>query len=111
MKFELNIYDDNDVIRKKVQARALSTRFGTIRRIAEIMQFESLENAGDFSKKAFGAWSALTKTLEMLFPDMTDEDWDGVRTEELVPLLMKIEKFSVEKALLIPTDSGGNFPN
>ena len=111
MKFELNIYDENDNVIKKVQARALSTRFGTIRRIAEIMQFESLENTCDYLKKAFGAWSVLTKTLEMLFPDMTDEDWDGVRTEELVPLLMKIEKFSVEKALLIPTDSGSNDPN
>ena len=111
MKFELNIYDEDDKVIKKVHARALSTRFGTIRRIAEIMQFESLENTSDYLKKAFGAWSALTKTLEMLFPDMTDEDWDGVRTEELVPLLMKIEKFSVEQALLIPTDSGGNFPN
>ena len=56
MKFELNIYDEDDKVIKKVQAKAISTRFGTIRRIAEIMQFESLENAGDFSKKAFGAW-------------------------------------------------------
>ncbi|MGN0613214.1 MAG: hypothetical protein ACI4JB_04870 [Porcipelethomonas sp.] len=106
MKFELNVYDEKDNIVKKVQAKALSTRFGTVRRIAEIMQFESLESVSDYSKKIFGAWSALTKTLGMLFPEMTDEDWDGVKNEELIPLLQKIADFSVKKALLIPGESG-----
>ncbi len=106
--WKLNIYDNNDKIIKTVTAKEPDLRMGTVRRITEIISFDKMENTTDITKKLFSAWGELTNILNMLFPGMSDDDWDGVKVNELLSLIIDIGKYAVKKALTIPVGSEKN---
>lgn len=102
---KLNVYDEEDRVIKTVEAHFVDIRFGTIQKLLKILEIEDVENSSELLKLLYGSWKAVTKVLTMVFPDMTEEDWDGVKLSELLPVVMGILKGSFVELLSIPTDS------
>lgn len=101
--FKLNIYKNGKVI-KTVAARKIDLTVGTVRKLSKIVSIDKMNNTADISKAVFGAWERLTEILNTLFPDITDEEWDGVKINEMITLMIQIGETAVKEALLIPTD-------
>ena len=104
-ELKINIYDENDSVIKEATAKTVDLRFGTIRRLMELLNVEDIEDTSQLLKTVYGAWGTITKILSKAFPEMTDEDWDGVKLGELLPIILKIIKYSLKEVQSIPTDS------
>ena len=100
---ELNVYDNQDNIIKTVKAKPLDLRMGTVRKLNQLIPLEKTRKNADITRIIYNAWSELTDILNIMFPDMTDEDWDGVKATEVMALVLEIGGISVSKALTIPT--------
>lgn len=100
---ELNVYDKNDNIIKTVTAKPIHLLTGTVRKLSKIIKFGEIGNKTELAKDMYDSWSELTELLTQLFPDMTDEEWDMTRTEELISLIFEIEELIANGTYTIPT--------
>lgn len=105
MLIKINVYDDNDNIVKTCEAQTVKLRFGVIRKIMELLKIDDITDTPELVKTIYGAWDQLTAVLQKCFPDMTEEDWDGVDVSELVPVIVAILREAVKNINMIPTDS------
>lgn len=101
---KLNVYDDEDNVIKEVEAKVVDLRYGTVRRLMELLKVEDINDTAELLKTVYVAWSQVTAILGKVFPEMTDEDWDGVKMGELLPIIMFVLKSSFAQILSIPTD-------
>lgn len=100
----LNVYNDDDEIVKTCEANFIEVRFGTVRKIMELLKIDNINDTGELLKTVYGSWGELTKILGKAFPEMNYEDWDNVKLTELIPILIAILKNSFVKISTIPTD-------
>ena len=101
---ELNVYDKQDNIIKTVKAKPLDLRMGTVIKLNELIPLEKTRKNADIIRIIYSAWSELTDILNIMFPDMTDDDWKGVKAVDVMALVIEIGGITVSKALTIPTD-------
>jgi hypoxanthine phosphoribosyltransferase len=105
MKNIINVYDENDNVIKTSEATEATIKFGAIRSLMKLLNVDDINDTGELLKTIYKAWEELTKILSKCFPDMTDEDWDNVKLNELVPVVVQILKDSFSEILTIPNDS------
>lgn len=103
-ELKINVYDEKDDIVKTVSAEVVELRFGTIRKLMELLNVDDIEDTAQLLKTVYGAWSSLIKILGVVFPEMTDEDWENVKLSELIPVLVTVIKASCAEMLTIPTE-------
>ena len=104
-KLTLNIYDENDNVKRTEEAKFVYLRFGTIRSLMQLLKVEDINDTAQLLKTVYSAWEQVTGILSRVFPNVTEEDWENVKLSELMPLLIVILKSSFVKILEIPTDS------
>lgn len=104
-KFEINVYDDDGNIVKTCKSIDAKLRFGSVRKIMALLQIDDINDTAELIKMVYGAWDQLTKVLSKCFPEMTDDDWDNVYLEELIPTLLNILKAYFVKLTGLPSDS------
>ena len=104
INLKLKVYDEDDNVIKEVDAKAVDLRFGTIRRLMELLNVEDIQDTNQLIKTVYGAWGQITKILSKAFPELTDDDWDGVKFGDLLPVILGILKFSFAKVQEIPTE-------
>lgn len=102
MELKLNVYDDNDNVIKTVEATDLTITFGTVRNLMKLLKIDDIEDTANLLKVVYEAWEELIKILNKCFPDMEEKDWDNVRLDELVPMVIELLKGSFSHMLSIP---------
>ena len=102
---KINVYDDKDEITKTVEAHFVEIRFGTIKKLLAVLEVDSIDDSSELLKTLYKSWKTVTDILTKIFPDMDEEDWDGVKLSELLPVVVAILKGSFSHILSIPTDS------
>lgn len=100
----LNVYDDKGEVIKTVSNQPTRLKFGAIRSLMKLLNIENVSNNYDLMNTIYEAWDKLTAILNQCFPEMTEEDWDNVAMEELIPVIVKILKTAFAKILEIPKD-------
>lgn len=103
--FIINVYDNDNNVIKSCSAVDASLKFGAIRSIMKLLKIDDINDTGALLKVIYDAWEQLTAILNQCFPDMAEEDWDNVKLDELVPVVVGILKVSFGKILTIPSDS------
>lgn len=105
MNLVLKIYDDSGKnIVKSYESKTYDLMFGTVMKLMELLKVEDMDDQLEMLKTIYGAWEEIKTVLAGVFPEATDDDWKHVRVKELLPLIMKIAKFSVTEVLTIPID-------
>ena len=99
----LNVYDDNDNIVKQAEATPVSIKYGAVRKIMKLLKVDKIDNTLDILTTVNEVWEELTVILTKCFPDMTEEDFDNVKLEELIPAVIAILKLSFSKLGEIPS--------
>lgn len=103
-KLTINIYDDDDVVIKVVEARLVSLRFGVVRSLMEILNIENVDNTVDLLKTIYGAWDEVKNILGKIFPDVDLDELDNTHIDELVPVVLKVVRDSFNVISTIPVD-------
>lgn len=104
MELKLNVYDKENNVVKTCKAQIVEIKFGSIRRLMKLLNVDDINDTMELLKVVYGAWDQLTKILDEVFPGMEESDWDNVKLNELIPILMVILKDSFAAMLTIPTD-------
>lgn len=103
--FTLNVYDKENNIVKTCEAIDAGLKFGAIRSIMKLLSIDDINDTAQLLKTVYSAWEQLTAILSQCFPEMEEEDWDNVKLEELIPVIVGILRTSFGKILTIPSDS------
>lgn len=103
--FTLNVYDKDNNIVKTCEAVDADLKFGAIRSIMKLLNIDDIDDTAQLLKTVYSAWEQLTAILSQCFPDMKEEDWDNVKLEELIPVIVGILRTSFGKILTIPSNS------
>ena len=105
MNIKINVYEeDMKTVKKEVSAELIEIPFGTIRKFMDLFDVENLEDTTKILTIVAKSWKDVVRILNRVFPDMTEEDWDGVSTKELLQVIIKVLKFAFADILKIPTD-------
>lgn len=99
---KINVYDDDGKVIKTVTGEPVHFRFGTIRKLMKLAEVEKADNTAELLQIVGGAWGEITRILTRCFPNMTEEDWDGVEVNELLPAVLEIVKDAVGEINKIP---------
>lgn len=103
--FEISVYDKEGNIVKTAKAIDKKIRMGSVRKIMQLLNMDDIDNTTALLKVIYGAWDEVTEILSECFPDITEEDWDNVYIEDVVPVVVGIAKSSLNKIFDIPNDS------
>ena len=88
--FKINVYDNEGNVIKTSTAVDCDLKFGAVRKIMALLEIDDIDDVSTLLKTVYGAWDQLTKVLSECFPDMTDDDWDNVKVNELIPVTVAL---------------------
>lgn len=97
----IHVYDDNGEILKVSECKLTKIRFGTVRKLMKLVKMDS---DVELIAAVSDAWNETVKILDKCFPDMTEEDWDGVELPEILAVIVSIVKYSMTGLNKIPVD-------
>lgn len=100
----LNVYGKNKEIIKKCEAKEIDLMYGTVRSLMKLLKVDKMKDTFELLDAMCEAWEELTVILEDVFPDMEEEDWNGVKVAELLPIILDVFKSSFSQILTIPKD-------
>lgn len=103
-EIKINIYDEKGEIVKEATAHTLDLRAGTIRKLMQLLKIESMTDTAGLFMIVIDAWDEITAIMNECFPDVTEKDWDGVKVKELLPVIIRIMKYSFTEMMTIPAD-------
>lgn len=101
----IKVYDENNNVVKKCEAKDIDIKFGTIRSLMKLLKIDDIDDTASLLRMVYETWEELTRILSQCFPDMTDKDWDNVKLNELIQTLIDVFKSSFSSILSIPSDS------
>ena len=102
-KLTLNIKDGQGNV-KTFEAGTFTISFGTIDKLMGLMDLDEQTSSFEVLKKITSAWKEIVKIMGEIFPDMTPEDWDCVKLNDLVPVVLKVVQFTFAEMMHIPSD-------
>lgn len=105
MELKLKIYDENNEVKREVEATFVDIKMGTVRRLMKLLKVDDINDTGELFKLVGEVWDELIKVLDQIFPDVTDEEWDYVSISELLPTVIQILKGSFTQMSKIPNNS------
>lgn len=106
MKLQIKVYEkDGKTIKKVCEGETCEIMFGTVRKLMKCLDFENTKYNMQLLKNVYGVWEEIAGILEECFPTMELEDWNGVKVNELLPVLLKILIGAVNRLGEIPTES------
>ena len=70
----------------------------------KLLKIDDVNDTGALLGAISEVWDQLTELLEEIFPEMEEDDWDGVKVKELVPIILGVLKMSFKALSAIPGD-------
>ena len=106
--FVIKVYGDDNKVVKECKSVDCELKFGAIRKIMALLKIDNINDSAALFKAICDAWDQLTIVLSECFPDMTDSDWDNVKVNELIPVVIALVKTMFAKMMGMPAESSKN---
>ncbi len=103
-EIKITIYNNKGEAVRESTAQTFDLRMGSIRKVMELLKVESITDTAEMLRVVLSVWDELTGILGECFPDITAEEWDGVKVKEIMPVIVQIMKFAFSEMLTIPAD-------
>ena len=104
-KLTLTIKDKKGEVIKTVEAQTFDIYFGTIDNLMGLLDLDEETSSFELLKKVSTAWKELINILSDIFPDMEKEDWQYVKVNDLIPILLQIVGYTFSEMMGIPSNS------
>ena len=69
------------------------------------LNIENISDTSELLNVVYKAWDELTHILSCCFKDMTEDDWDNVKTSEVIAVVIAIFKDTMVQFANIPNNS------
>lgn len=106
--YVIKVYGNDNKVVKECKAVDCDLKFGAIRKIMALLKIEDISDSAALFKAICDAWDQLTMVLSECFPDMTEDDWDNVKVNELIPVVIALVKDMFSKMMGMPAESSKN---
>lgn len=101
----LHVYDETGKqVVKMYEAQPYDLGFGTVRALMEILKIEDMTDQAQLLRMLAKAWDEIINVLTGVFPECTDEEWDRVKTKEVLQVIIAIAKYTISDIFIIPTE-------
>lgn len=88
---KLTIYDlDKKTVKREVEGSTYDLWFGTVRNLMKLLKIDKAEDTSDLLGIVAGAWDEVIIILSDVFPDVTVEEWDYVKANEVISVILEI---------------------
>lgn len=101
---KLTIYDKSGEKVREAEGSMVMIRFGVIRKLMRLLKVGDADDAIGILGAVTDAWEELVELLGNIFPDVTEEEWENVDMQELIPVLLTIAKSALGKMAKVPSD-------
>lgn len=102
---KLNIYAaDGKTINRTATSEPFDLSFGAIRKLMSLLKIEKLNDTASILNIINNAWEEIIKILSEAFPDITDDEWDCIKLNELVPAVIGIAKEALTGVNSLPRE-------
>lgn len=93
---KLNIYNGKTV-EKTYIAEEIDIMFGTVEDLLDVIDFDNLNDEKEVIKVVIKTLNNLKPFLKQIFDGLTDEEIKRTKVKELIPLFVKIVKYSIDE--------------
>lgn len=93
---KLNIYNGKTV-EKTYIAEEIDIMFGTVEDLLDVIDFDNLNDEKEVVKVVIKTLNNLKPFLKQIFDGLTDEEIKQTKVKELIPLFVKIVKYSIDE--------------
>lgn len=93
---KLNIYNGKTV-EKTYIAEEIDIMFGTVEDLLDVIDFDNLNDEKEVVKVVIKTLNNLKPFLKQIFDGLTDEEIKRTKVKELIPLFVKIVKYSIDE--------------
>ena len=104
MEIKLKVYKEDGSILKECTAQTCEIYFGTVRKLMKLVTVDERDKTAQIPGVVASAWDDVTKIISECFPEITEEDWDHVKLNELLPVVLAILKDTFAEMMAIPKD-------
>lgn len=104
-EIKLPVKNKKGEVIKEVTAMAPAIYFGTIDKLMELLDITEDTGSMEILKKVSTAWKEIVEILSDAFPEMNEEDWEYVRLNDLVPVILQVIRYTFSEIMTIPSDS------
>lgn len=89
---------------KEVTAHTFSIYYGTIDKLMSLLDLDDATTSFEILKKVTTVWGEVTEILGEMFPDMEPSDWDYVKINDLVPIVLQVIRYTLTELMEIPSE-------
>lgn len=101
----LHIYDKTGKnLIKMYEAQPFELPFGTVRKLMAIVKIEDMNDQAELLRTVAQAWDEIISVLCTVFPECSEEEWDTVKTKEVLRVVVQIAKAAISDIFIIPTE-------
>lgn len=100
----LNIYGAGKEKIKTLTASGYDLMMGTVEDFMQIIDVDKLNDNMEVAKMVLNGFSQLKPLLKDVFPEMTDEDFKGIKIKELTSTIMQIGTSVVESLRVLKNE-------
>lgn len=102
---KITVYKDEDLkeIKQVHIAKMRRVPFGAVRKVMALFNVENMDT-GEILKTVLTAWDEVVRVLNRFFPDITEEEWDYVDSQEVMQAILGILQLSIAEMVKIPKD-------
>lgn len=90
---------------KEVIAYTPQIYLGTIMNLMELLEIGDDINGLELMKKVSTAWREVKEILSDIFPEMEEEDWEYIRLNDLIPIILQVVRYTFAEIMTIPSNS------
>lgn len=106
MEIKINVYErDLKTVKKEVIANVIDLPFGFVRKFMTLFNVADLDDSTAILNLIMKCWDDVIFLLDQIFPDMSEEDWDGVKSKDLIDVIKVVLKYAFSEMLGIPVDT------
>ena len=103
-EIKLTVKNKKGEVVKEVTAHAFSIYYGTIDKLMSLLDLDDATTSFEILKKVTTAWGEVTEILGEMFPDMEPSDWDYVKINDLVPVVLQVVRYTLTELMEIPSE-------
>ena len=101
MEINLNIYGKDKQIAKTHTVEGYDLMLGTIEDFMEVVDVEHLDDPVAVSKMIMNGYKQVKPLLKDVFPELTDEEFRGIRLSELAGVMINIGRAALENLSIL----------
>lgn len=108
MELTLNIYDENNKVKKTYKASEFDLMCGTMEDLVNCIDLDNVDDKVEVGKMVLKVLPQIKPLLKQIFPGVTDSEIRCAKVKELVPIFVSAFKYAFSEIGSLADGKQGN---